>query len=185
MMQTTVAFCHKKITLRNCKILSNFITLLGSRTRASITVGYGMPSVSTAYKIFKDKSNQELQETLVSYGQRAAVNAARAYLINFVPVVGDVYRAYQFANIMYDYYNKVKVEYEKNERLQDSLLVAGGQELRELAESATKSLLVESVVDSQWEKFRPVGSNSQDKIRNPAFESVVKSAMYDTLEEII
>ncbi|MGI0059915.1 MAG: hypothetical protein ACREBJ_09125, partial [Nitrosotalea sp.] len=110
------------------------------------------------------------------------VNAGRAYLIHFIPVVGDIYRAYQFATIAYDYYTKVKAEYETNGGdLNMALLVGAGHEMKELASSAAKSILTQTIIDSSWDNYKQANNV---EVKNPAFESVIKSALYDTLEEI-
>jgi len=101
---------------------------MGSRTTSTITRGYGrftgtrsttlsltsQASINQAYQTYKLQADNDFQSSLSSFSQRMATNAAKTYLLLYFPVVGDIYHAYLFAKIMYDYYTKVRDEYARN-----------------------------------------------------------------------
>jgi len=168
---------------------------MGSRTTLSLKSHYGQfhtkekdsfsslqhQSISQNYQNLRKQYDDKFDESL-KFGSKIAFNAATAYLIHFTPVVGDIYHAYQFAQVSYDYYLKVRNEYEKNPNIEQALLAAGIQEIKQLAPGFVKSMILQTSIDSSWENFK---QNQKIEIKNPALESVAKSALYDTMEEII
>jgi len=171
---------------------------MGSRTTLSLKPHYGkfhsinknsgflpdvQKNINKNYNLTKASSENEFQESLKSFGEKLVINAAKSYLIHFTPVVGDIYHAYQFAKVSYDYYEKVKTTYDNNGgNLESALIDSAVNEVKDLAPNFVKSMVLQTTIDSSWEGFK---ENHNVDVKNPAMESVIKSALYDTMGELI